>query len=146
MTTPLFAHDHRVGWEPTVPTSGWLSGAETPRHAREGSLRVLLGLLMWEMAHVPLPDRAVVLGVDASQLREMLHSDEAIDEEWRARWKAVAEILRNLRGVLKAEGTGQWLRTAIPGLDGRTPLDEFDRGALDRLRVYTGRYRDPSFS
>jgi len=101
---------------------------------------------MWEMAHVPMADRAVVLGMDVEQLRGMLHTDQAIGVEWRDRWRAVAEILRNLHGVLKAEGTGRWLRTPVPGLDGRTPLDEFGAGALDRLAVYTSRYRDPSFS
>lgn len=142
MTTPLFDHDDRAGWELRPLTATRWTSAEPVGPARGGSLRVLLGLLMWELAHGPPPDRAVVLGMDARRLREMLRCDDAIDEEWRA----VAEILRNLRGVLKPQATGRWLRTAIPGLGGRTPLGESGDGAVDRLRVDTGRYRDPSFS
>lgn len=51
----------------------------------------------------------------------------------------VAELVVRLTGVMQREYVMEWLRSDIPALDGRSPLDLIADGELDRVsRLISG--------
>jgi hypothetical protein len=106
----------------------------------------LLGILLARLEGVPFEDVGELLGVKPPRLERMMRGEDQIPGSVVDRWQLVAEMLDNLHSVLKPRATGRWLRTNIPDLGGRTPLEVAASGGLPRVRDLTARYRDPSFS
>lgn len=106
----------------------------------------LLGIVLARLEDVPFEDVGELLGVKPPRLEKMMRGEDQIPGSVIDRWKLIAEALENLHSVVKPKATGRWLRTKIPDLDGRTPLDVVAAGGHSRVRDLTARYRDPSFS
>ncbi len=145
---PLAAPAHRSS---VVPEAG----AEILERARklrsqwgkESSEKVaLLGILLAQLAEVPFEDTAALLDVRLARLERLMHGEEQIPARAAERWRMIAETLDDLQAVLKPRATARWLRTAIPALDGRTPLEAAKRGRLADVRALTASYRDQAFA
>ncbi|TFC19718.1 DUF2384 domain-containing protein [Cryobacterium algoritolerans] len=89
---------------------------------------------------------SVLLDVKPQRLVKMMHGDEPVPERFVPRWEAVAEITRNLHGVLKPSATTRWMNTSVPDLNGKTPMDLIKRGQLTPVLALTQSYLDPSFT
>ena len=87
-----------------------------------------------------------LVGVKPKMLERLIHGDEQVPGKRAKKLEQVAELLENLNGVLGREATGRWLRTEIPRLGHKTPLDLISRGKIDRVLALTRSYVDPSFS
>ena len=108
---------------------------------------VLLGIVLAGLENVPFEDAAALLDVKPARLEKMMHGDESIPDNRKDRWEQLAEVLRNLHSVVRADATWRWLNTAVPEFGGRTPREVArERRGLERLVELTIRYRDPSFS
>lgn len=130
-------------------------GADTLERARrlrsqwggESAERVaLLGILLARLTEVPFEDTAELLDVRPSRLEKFMHGEEQIPVRAGERWKLIAEVLEDLQAVLKPRATGRWLRTSIPALQGRTPLETIKRGRMAEVRALTASYRDEAFA
>lgn len=115
-------------------------GIESPQKV------ALLGILLARLAEVPFEDTAELLDVRPARLEKLMHGEEQIPSRIAKRWMVIAEALEDLQAVLKPRATARWLRTSIPALEGRTPLDSIKRGRLAEVRALTASYCDEAFS
>jgi hypothetical protein len=156
-TGPMVGDDPVRALEaPTPPSSVKAeAGPETLDRARrmrsqfgpESAERVaLLGILLARLEDVPFEDVAKLLDVKAPRLTKLMHGEEQVPARAADRWRILAEALEDLQAVLKPRATGRWLRTNIPALHGRTPLDVVSRGGLKAVRELAASYRSEAFS
>jgi hypothetical protein len=106
----------------------------------------LLGILMARLAEVPFDDVAALLGVRPSRLEKLIHGEEQIPANVVDRWSLLADAVGDLHAVLDARATARWIRTSVPALGGRTPLECATRGRIADVRELTASYRDEAFS
>lgn len=106
----------------------------------------LLGIVLAELESVPFELISILLEIKQDRLVKMMHGDIQLQGKFDLRGEALVEIARNLHRVIEADATTRWLNTAIPDLDGKTPLDMIDRGGIQRVVDLTRSYLDPSFA
>lgn len=109
------------------------------------SRMALLGILLAELQEVPFEDVAELLDVKVHRLEQIMHGEVEVPPHREKRWKGLAEALHYLHRVLEPAATARWLRTEIPDLGGRTPLEALKRGQVDEVVALTKSYVDPSF-
>jgi hypothetical protein len=115
-------------------------GADSPEKA------ALLGILLARLSEVPFEDVAEVLGVRPARLEKLMHGEEQVPGKLAERWLVVADVIEDLQAVLLPRATARWLRTSVPALGDRTPLDAIKRGMLGKVREVTAGYRSEAFS
>lgn len=111
----------------------------------ERNLGVLVRLEAAWMEGLDSTEVAEALRFSQSQYKNVVHGDMKVQRSKAEHLEAVAQVLRSLLRVLEPEAVGQWFRTPVPALKGKTPLETLKRG--DRaavLRVVEG-YLDPSY-
>ncbi len=116
-----------------------------PRGSVGENRLVLLGMVLAELPGVAFSDVVRLLGVSPTRLERIMHGSESIPRRYDQKWKAVAEILSLLHGVLKPSATGRWINTSIPALGGLTPLVAIEKGKAGEVLAVVRAYHDPSF-
>lgn len=106
----------------------------------------LLGVVLAELPGVPFDDVSALLGVKSATLERYMHGESQVPESKARKWVHVAELLDNLHRVVAPAGTAQWLRTSVPDLGGRTPLEAVAKGDTEHVVALTASYLNPAFS
>lgn len=104
-----------------------------------------LGVVLARLPGVSFEDTADLLGVRDVRLLKLMHGEEQITPQQDKKWLVLAQILENVHRVLDPEATARWLHTAIPALDGQTPLWMVQHNKAERVLAQTQAYLDPSF-
>ena len=105
-----------------------------------------LGVVLAAMPKVPTDEVAQLVGVSVDRLIKWVHGEEQIPKAKEPRFSQLAEILRNVHGVLKPEATGAWLKTPLKELDGFTPLEAINKGRVDKVVKASRKYLDTTFA
>ena len=84
------------------------------------------------------------LGLTYRQVAAAIGADESTLHRWRAgeteprsvflsRMDALHEFQQELSDLVKPEAAREWLRTPVPALDGRRPVDLLEDGRIEPL-------------
>jgi transcriptional regulator with XRE-family HTH domain len=76
---------------------------------------------------------AAAIGADESTLHRWRSGESEPRSVFRSRMDALHEFQQELLDLVAPGAARQWLRTPVPALDGRTPLDLLDQGRIEPL-------------
>jgi hypothetical protein len=92
----------------------------------------------------PIEDAHDLLGLTYKQVAAALHADESTLHRWRSgeaepspvyrgRLDALGELVSELLDTVTPEGAHLWVRTDIPALGGKKPVDILAGGNIEPL-------------
>lgn len=125
-----------------------LKAALKQREDTQQNSRGRIAALGYVLAHLPgITDEeaATIIGVKLPQLRRYMHGEMNVPDSKMDRLIQLTTLLNTLHLVLEPEATARWLRSEIPALGGRTPLQALGRGRIRDLLDVVSAYTDPSF-
>ena len=108
--------------------------------------RATLGIVMAWLKGFELEDAAVLIGTSPTRLVAWLHGEMSIPRSKDVRLKQIADVIRVLWKVLEPAATDRWFKTAVPDLNGMTPLEAFHRKQGSQVERVVRSYLDTSFS
>lgn len=125
-----------------------LRAARKHREDTQQNSRGRIAALGYVLAHLPGitdDEAAKIIGVKLPQLRRYMHGEIYVPQSKMSRLLQLTSLLNTLHLVLEPEATARWLRSEIPALGGRTPLEALDKGRIRDLLDLVQSYTDPSF-
>jgi hypothetical protein len=125
-----------------------LARLETKTRVRgdeERNLGLLLRLTAAWLEGMSSEEVASVLGWQISSLQRALHGERKVQASQSNRLILLSEIAVLLSRVVEREAIGDWFRTAVPALQGLTPMEALRRRRGDEVRTVVASYLEPVF-
>lgn len=89
---------------------------------------------------------SIVVGIDASNLRRILHGKLPLNRSKHSRIERVLNITRLMRSLIDEKDIGQWYRSSIPSLKNASPLESLRKHKIAQVERLVESYFDPSYA
>lgn len=121
--------------------------SRSPDKNNDESLKclILLRLLTGWLVGMTLAEVSIIVGMNQSDLRDVLHGKAPLEQKYYDRIECMANVTRQIRSLISHRKVGWWYRASIPRLNGNSPLDLLKDNRIDDLEQLVNSYFDPSY-